>query len=178
MSAVVSVIATGHTCANSTPLPPTRAVRTKGRTVTGEASTASLPGNGLGLVRHAHHWLIARQNGPTSEGVCKSCDARRSFDNGFVGSYASRIQPRQLTPVSGIKLLENSLERFERKDERNMMDTVMNNMDGWTSGELLAEVLKRNAADMPALRRLDAMVLHARLAESDRQLPMSASPVA
>ena len=59
-----------------------------------------------------------------------------------------------------------------------MMDTVVNNMDGWTSGELLAEVLKRNAADMPALRRLDAMVLHARLAESDRQLPMSASPVA
>ncbi len=29
----------------------------------------------------AHHWLIDRPNGPTSEGVCQRCGERREFTN-------------------------------------------------------------------------------------------------
>jgi len=43
---------------------------------------------------HMHHWLIAKQDGPESEGVCKWCGSRRSFSNGFTGSYAG--YPRRI----------------------------------------------------------------------------------
>jgi hypothetical protein len=36
-----------------------------------------------GLARHAHHWFIAVQDGPSSEGVCKECGERRDFSNSF-----------------------------------------------------------------------------------------------
>ena len=29
----------------------------------------------------AHHWVIDRANGPTSEGVCQRCGERREFSN-------------------------------------------------------------------------------------------------
>lgn len=28
-----------------------------------------------------HHWMIDGQDGPTSEGVCRYCDATRDFSN-------------------------------------------------------------------------------------------------
>ena len=51
------------------------------------------------------------------------------------------------------------------------MDGLLNSMDRWTTDELLAEVLNRNAADRPALRLLHKTVIGALLTESDRQLP-------
>lgn len=45
------------------------------------------------LAEHAHHWMIGKQDGPTSEGACKECGARRDFSNSFVRSYAYRPQP-------------------------------------------------------------------------------------
>ena len=36
---------------------------------------------------HSHHWLIGKQDGPSSEGVCKACGEVRDFTNGFSRSY-------------------------------------------------------------------------------------------
>jgi len=36
---------------------------------------------------HTHHWLIGKQDGPSSEGVCKMCGEVREFTNGFRRSY-------------------------------------------------------------------------------------------
>jgi hypothetical protein len=30
---------------------------------------------------HQHHWVIETANGPSSEGVCKLCQAHRRFPN-------------------------------------------------------------------------------------------------
>ena len=30
---------------------------------------------------HLHRWLIDEPNGPTSDGVCKACGARKQFKN-------------------------------------------------------------------------------------------------
>jgi len=43
----------------------------------------ALQPDGISFVGHAHHWLIGRQDGPASEGVCKWCGARRDFNNGY-----------------------------------------------------------------------------------------------
>jgi hypothetical protein len=37
------------------------------------------------------------------------------------------------------------------------MRTVVKNLDAWTTGQLLAEVLTRSAGDAPALRLLQGM---------------------
>ena len=54
------------------------------------------------------------------------------------------------------------------------METLTNDLGGWTTDELLAEVLERSAADRPALRLLQGMILRALLAEGDRQYADSA----
>jgi hypothetical protein len=41
---------------------------------------------------HAHHWLIAKQDGPSSEGTCKACGAQRDFVNGYTRSYVARYR--------------------------------------------------------------------------------------
>jgi hypothetical protein len=38
---------------------------------------------------HTHHWLIGKQDGPSSAGVCKACGEVRDFTNGFHRSYPS-----------------------------------------------------------------------------------------
>jgi len=47
------------------------------------------------------------------------------------------------------------------------MNNVTTELKRWTSDELVDEAIKRSAADRPALRRLETMVLKARLAEID-----------
>jgi hypothetical protein len=42
-------------------------------------------------LEHAHHWLIAGQNGPTSEGTCKSCGATRAFGNSYSRTYRTSV---------------------------------------------------------------------------------------
>ncbi len=50
---------------------------------------------------HAHHWLIAKQDGPASEGVCKTCGERRDFVNGFRRSYTAGAHFRRaLAPAA------------------------------------------------------------------------------
>jgi hypothetical protein len=57
-----------------------------------------LPDGGLPPGEHAHHWLIAKQDGPSSEGTCKACGAQRDFVNGYTRSYVARYR-RVLPPV-------------------------------------------------------------------------------
>jgi len=68
-----------------------------------------LPGISLngesGLPEHAHHWLIGLQNGPSSEGVCKSCGEHRDFMNSLVKRssawiYRSSRAPGQVAPAA------------------------------------------------------------------------------
>jgi len=43
-----------------------------------------------------HHFVIPKANGPTSEGVCRNCDERRTFSNHLerrVVSLKSRTLP-------------------------------------------------------------------------------------
>jgi hypothetical protein len=49
----------------------------------------------------AHHWLIGRQDGPSSEGICKNCGASRPFVNAYFKTYRTPIylgRPRHLGP--------------------------------------------------------------------------------
>lgn len=48
--------------------------------------------------------------------------------------------------------------------------TAVSNLDGWTSDELLAEVLERRAGAAPALRLMQGVILRARLTAHDRSL--------
>jgi len=47
---------------------------------------------------HAHHWLIGLQNGPSSEGVCKSCGEQREFMNSLVRRQSSWIYRTSAPP--------------------------------------------------------------------------------
>jgi hypothetical protein len=49
--------------------------------------------------------------------------------------------------------------------EGNLMDDI----GGWTTDELLAEVLRRSAGDRPALQSLQLTTIRALLAEGDRK---------
>jgi hypothetical protein len=49
------------------------------------------------------------------------------------------------------------------------METLTHNLSGWTSEDLLDEVVRRSAADGAALRLVEATVIRARLAEIDRK---------
>jgi len=40
----------------------------------------------------AHHWLIANQDGETSDGVCKLCGTHRQFNNAFIWRHPVYIQ--------------------------------------------------------------------------------------
>ena len=57
-----------------------------------------LDDGGLPPGGHVHHWLIAPQDGPSSEGTCKACGAQRDFVNGYTRSYVTRY--RRVLPPS------------------------------------------------------------------------------
>jgi len=50
------------------------------------------------LLSHAHHWLIAKQDGENSEGTCKSCGATRDFANAYFRTYRSPMYLRHSRP--------------------------------------------------------------------------------
>ena len=50
-----------------------------------------------------------------------------------------------------------------------MKEDLTNGLVRWTSDELVAEVLKRGAEDRPALQRFQTAVIHALLADGDRE---------
>ena len=47
----------------------------------------------------------------------------------------------------------------------------MDDIGGWTTDELLVEVLERSAGDRPALWLLQGTIIRALLAEGDRKFP-------
>ncbi len=42
----------------------------------------------------AHHWVIDRPNGPTSEGVCQRCGGKREFTNSAQHTSTWTIRPK------------------------------------------------------------------------------------
>ena len=50
---------------------------------------------------HTHHWLIGKQDGPSSEGVCKACGEVRDFTNGFSRSYPGAFRAHGSSPAPG-----------------------------------------------------------------------------
>ena len=52
---------------------------------------------------------------------------------------------------------------------KDTMAKSANDLDGWRTDELLVEVLKRGAADRPALQLLQVTIIRALLAEGDRR---------
>ena len=66
-------------------------------------------------------------------------------------------------------MLLKGVEGIVKGRWETLMETLTNDLGGWTSDELLTEVLERSAADRPALRLLQGMILRALLAEGDRQ---------
>ena len=50
------------------------------------------------------------------------------------------------------------------------MESLAKDLGGWTTDELLAEVFERSAGDRPALHLLQATIIRALLAESDRKV--------
>ena len=58
----------------------------------------SAPG-AAGQDEHAHHWLIGLQNGPSSDGVCKSCGEHREFMNSLVRRQSSWIYRTSAPPA-------------------------------------------------------------------------------
>jgi hypothetical protein len=48
-------------------------------------------------------------------------------------------------------------------------ETLAKDLGGWTTDELLAEVLERSAGDRPAFQLLQATIIRALLTDSDRK---------
>ncbi len=61
---------------------------------------------GDGEVNHAHHYIVDTPNGPTSEGVCKTCGATKRFPNcieePFVGDFKARRE-RMALQKAGVR---------------------------------------------------------------------------
>jgi len=75
-----------------------------------DESTAVIPAASPACSHSAHHWLLGKPNGPTTEGVCKWCSARRQFSNDF--SYSRRGQtqaPRARASKSDASPVEHSV---------------------------------------------------------------------
>jgi len=53
-------------------------------------SAAVIPAASPACSHGAHHWFLGNPTGPTTEGICKWCGARRQFSNDF--SYSRRGQ--------------------------------------------------------------------------------------
>ena len=49
-------------------------------------------------------------------------------------------------------------------------EDLMDDLGGWTTSELLAEVFRRSAGDRPALQLLQLTTIRALLAEGDRKV--------
>jgi len=65
---------------------------------------------------------------------------------------------------------QDTLKALRTAEEPGAVTTVVSNLDGWTSDELLAEVLERRAGAAPALRLMQGVILRARLTAHDRSL--------
>jgi len=50
------------------------------------------------------------------------------------------------------------------------MEALASDLTGWTTADLVSEVLKRSAEDRPALRLLQGRVIRALLAETDHKV--------
>ncbi len=50
------------------------------------------------------------------------------------------------------------------------MEALANGLTGWTTDDLVSEVLKRSAEDRPALQLLQGSIIRALLAEGDRKV--------
>jgi len=57
------------------------------------------------------------------------------------------------------------------------MEPFTQNLNRWSSSELLDEVIRRSASDGPALHLLQTTVIRARLAEGDRRFGGGTQPV-
>lgn len=51
---------------------------------------------------HIHHWMIATQDGPASDAVCRTCGDKREFDNAFTRAtkWRGRAEPSAISPVA------------------------------------------------------------------------------
>jgi len=56
------------------------------------------------------------------------------------------------------------------------MEILPNNLNKWSTDELIGEVVNRTAADGPALRLVEGVIIRARLAESDRRFGDGTQP--
>jgi hypothetical protein len=43
----------------------------------------------------AHHWMLPRPGGPTSNGICKFCGAEREFSNTTASGWVARTGTRK-----------------------------------------------------------------------------------
>lgn len=41
---------------------------------------------------HRHHWMIATQDGETSNAVCRTCGDKREFSNAYRASASWRVR--------------------------------------------------------------------------------------
>ena len=80
------------------------------------------------------------------------------------GSPQARAGLERLSSGKGVSALRNSRQG-------GLMETLANNLSGWTTDELLAEVFERSAGDRPALQLLHLTTIRALLAEGDDKYP-------
>lgn len=64
-------------------------------------------------------------------------------------------------------MLLKGVQRIVHGREEDLMD----DLGGWTTDELLAEVFRRSTGDRPALQLLQLTTIRALLAEGDRRVP-------
>lgn len=145
--------------------------------------------NGNGRTRratafsHIHSWLIGRPDGQLSEGVCRSCGARRDFVAGIKRSLNG--SPRPLQAQAGVWLeitkngkgrgikMANLVDEEEREAQRIALAHLIRGCDDAVSGliqkgkgqqlqstkrarEILAEMLSSWRQTLTALARTDA----------------------
>src|SRR5881397_4021710 len=65
---------------------------------------------------------------------------------------------------------------MNRRLEGAPMETLTYSLNGWSTEQLVGEVVRRSAADGQALRSVEGAIIRARLAESDSRFAGSSAP--
>ena len=101
---------------------------------------------------------------------CEGAVSEHGLATGEIEGQSPTMERAQDILAQVLFSWQDTLKVLRTAEEPGAVTTVVSNLAGWTSDELLAEVLERRAEDVPALRLMQGVLLRALLTAHDRDL--------
>ncbi len=121
--------------------------------------------------RHTHRWLVGSPEGTLTEGVCRSCGARRDFLEGVKRLHVGQALPLEVlggpwlargegafAPPEEVKRMTQLTDNDERRAQRIACSHLIRGCESAVS-ELLIE-LGDDGAGSPAMTRAREILAH------------------